>query len=97
MKTTALNSLDSHHACCFADMGYRVVDRFTKRSRLLDKVAVGCTFSDQSGSALVGRGRIAHIRAENTHSVTVVGYCNETSFCSYASRLLDNRTVENTS
>ena len=95
MKTTVLNSLDSHHACCFADMGYRVVDSFTKRSRLLDKAAVGCTFSDQS--ALVGRGGTAHIRAENTHSVTVVGYCNETGFCLYASRLLDNRTVENTS
>ena len=95
MKTTALNSLDSHHACCFADMGYRVVDRFTKRSRLLDKAVVGCTFSDQS--ALVGRGGTAHIRAENTHSVLALGYCNETNFCWYASRFLDNRTVENMS
>ena len=95
MKTTVLNSLDSHHACWFTDMGYRVVYRFTKRSRLLDEVDIGCTFSDQS--ALVGRGGTTHISAESIHNVTAVGYCNETGFCWYSSRLLDNRTVENTS
>ena len=62
-------------------MGYHVVDRSTKRSRLLDEAVIGCTFSDQS--ALAGWGGTTHISTVNTHNVTAVGYCNETGFCWY--------------